>query len=343
MEILRILPILCLVIGVELNGNGNSRILNGQDSDVLPYQVFLFDLKGMMCGGSLIKPDLVLTAEHCADGNPINVTAGISNLQEKGEKRAVESIVKHETADLALLKVHPPFEESDKIKPIQINDVFNNLDGKEVLISGWGRTTTANPSRTSQLQALNMIIKNEDVPSKFIYDGIISMLSSEGKGSCFGDSGGPAVLKGKDDLLVGVASAGTSLDANMQEIDHPTRDTVCGKDANNGKQWPYMLSFYVDVFEYADWIKDKINKNNGSGEECYDIWNLKRCTKKKRQEQCYRRRIAKHCKKTCDSCHEKEACEDRIATNRCEKKKAKGKCDKKRTQKRCQMTCGLCD
>merc|ERR1712126_649962 len=87
------------------------------------------------------------------------------------------------------------------------------------------------------------------------------------------------------------------------------------------------------------WADTTSSTAAGSGEECYDIWNLKRCTKKKRQEQCYRRRIAKHCKKTCDSCHEKEACEDRIATNRCEKKKAKGKCDKKRTQKRCQMTC----
>ena len=43
-----------------------------------------------------------------------------------------------------------------------------------------------------------------------------------------------------------------------------TRETVCGKDANNGKQWPYQLTAYVDVFEYADWIKGKINEINGS-------------------------------------------------------------------------------
>ena len=42
-----------------------------------------------------------------------------------------------------------------------------------------------------------------------------------------------------------------------------TRETVCGKDANNGKQWPYQLSNYVDVFKYADWIKNQTNKING--------------------------------------------------------------------------------
>ena len=39
---------------------------------------------------------------------------------------------------------------------------------------------------------------------------------------------------------------------------------MCGKDANNGKQWPYMRSNYVDVFKHADWIKEKTNKINGS-------------------------------------------------------------------------------
>ena len=75
-------------------------------------------------------------------------------------------------------------------------------------------------------------------------------------------------LKENDDVLVGVASfvAAADADQNLMEKcktegqrDCWTRETVCGKDANNGKQWPYQLSGYVDVFEYADWIKGKIN------------------------------------------------------------------------------------
>jgi len=263
MEILRTLPILCLAIGVELKGHGNSRILNGQDSNVLPYQVFL-DFHGSMCGGSLIKPDWVLTAEHCLSGNPVTVRAGISNLKEKGEKRVVPvvSIFKHDYTDLALLKIDPPFEESDKIKPIQINDVHEDLNGKEVLISGWGKTTTST-SASPQLQAVNLTV-NSKFKSVEYKDEMISMVSSEGKGSCLGDSGGPAVLEGKDDLLVGVSSSVCGLNSNKKCIKR-TRETVCGKDANNGKQWPYMLSNYVDVFKHADWIKEKTNKINGLG------------------------------------------------------------------------------
>ena len=78
----------------------NGRILNGQDSDVLPYQVKL-----NACGGTIIALDWVLTAQHCVVVDmdrgdftkiPDTVLAGISNIggKEAAQRRnvPVESI-----------------------------------------------------------------------------------------------------------------------------------------------------------------------------------------------------------------------------------------------------------
>ena len=88
---------------------------------------------------------------------------------------------------MALLRIDPPFELNEKIQPIEINDVHEDLVGKEVLISGWGATTTNRDPK--QLSSLKIKITDpEEIPGKNPEE--IHMLSSNGQGACFGDSGG---------------------------------------------------------------------------------------------------------------------------------------------------------
>ena len=75
-------------------------------------------------------------------------------------------------------------------------------------------------------------------------------------------SKGPAVLKGNQDKLVGVASNGNS-GFSLKEIFDETEKT-CGPLANDGKgYWHVHISNYIDVARYSNWIKNTIEKNKG--------------------------------------------------------------------------------
>jgi len=320
MRVLCTIPFLLLAISAESKVDGGYRILNGQPSRILPYQVRLIG-----CGGTLIALDWVLTAKHCVvknwekkdfRPNPDTVWAGIANLKNKQRAAIrnvpVSSIILHDSADLALLRIDPPFEENDDIKPIQINDIKRNLKGKYVLISGWGSTTTKSPS-TNQLQSVSLkVTKQAIMPPP--YGEVIQMLSSKGKGACYGDSGGPAVLTGYVDLLVGISSAIATYDSNKQLI-NVKEPNHCGRHANNGVgYWPYQESSYVDVFVYANWIKNKMKNPTG---ECFDVnpeacssykrrfglpWFKHYCRDNRAHDYFGKKPLGKYCAKECGTC-----------------------------------------
>ena len=98
---------------------------------------------------------------------------------------------------MALLEIDPPFEENDKIKPIKINDVYEDLVGKEVLISGWGMTTTNRHPKQLSSQKIK-ISDPEEIPWISRGDWHIHMLSSNGEGACSGDSGGNNAIQLKN-------------------------------------------------------------------------------------------------------------------------------------------------
>jgi len=238
-------------------GNGNGRILNGIDSDVLPYQV---KLSG--CGGTIIQLDWVLTAKHCVvrdfEGGdftrqPETVWAGISNTNNKeaAQRRdiSIESVFLHDSADLALLKLDPPLEQSDRVWPIKLNDAYGNMIGKEVLISGWGDTT--NEWGPDQLKKAVMRVKDQKLDtSGFEFGHELNLWSPDGIGACFGDSGGPAVISYNScprcEVLVGVASHV-----------RPGCGPSVRPEVNNGAR----SSYYIDVFHYIDWIDETIHKD----------------------------------------------------------------------------------
>ena len=75
-----------LIVLAKLNENslGNNRIIGGNEVPArrFSYTVSLADSFGSFCGGSVIAPDVILTAAHCQGGN-YNIIVGRHDLSDE--------------------------------------------------------------------------------------------------------------------------------------------------------------------------------------------------------------------------------------------------------------------
>lgn len=132
------------------------RIVNGTTSSIeaIPFQVSLQVHEGHSCGGAILNANTILTAAHCFDllseYNPIDrwsVRVGSSYLQRDGSLHQVVEAKIHEQFvsetldyDIALIKVEPPIEFSEAVRPVVVASNRDELHAGDVVqVSGWGR------------------------------------------------------------------------------------------------------------------------------------------------------------------------------------------------------------
>ena len=234
-----------------------ARIVNGEPATVeeFPYIVSLGHLhyvttegwsRGHMCGGTLIAPDLVLTAAHCVQDRETGLThPGIlvvgrpdasGLLGNITDERLIESIHVHPqyapstfSYDAALLRLRTPFPDAKTLTPAESSAAWPG--GTLARIAGWGVTQVGNGAASSRLMAGSVhSIPDEACGSDrwFDVDGMSfqgydsgfraeSMLCAIGVNAqgavdtCQGDSGGPLVAGSGDTVrLVGITSWGFS-------------------------------------------------------------------------------------------------------------------------------------
>ena len=162
------------------------------------------------CSGTLIAPDLVLTAGHCAkafSASEIKVFFGATlpkSTADEGLVQVAESLVNPDYDrdvsrfnDVALLKLQKSapvgFEPVSILEPSYVLKA-----GAEILLAGYG-VVQDNPDyvRTLVLNLVRVHVAEVDEDNKIIVTD-----QNSGHGACAGDSGGPSYLESDSGLLV---------------------------------------------------------------------------------------------------------------------------------------------
>ncbi len=209
-------------VGTTSDSTSQNGIVHGKNikgSDELGKSVVaLVGKKGqgqVLCTGTIIAPDTVLTAAHCVSEDIEKLTLVFAprikgvrseNLREATSAMANPLWMKSEDpgeGDIAL--VHFAGGLPEGYAPVQLASPNLELkNGTEVTMIGYGVTNGLEHKGAGLLRQTQSTIVGEKSPSEFVTDGHKSSV-------CFGDSGGPAfALENGQQVQWGVAHSVSS-------------------------------------------------------------------------------------------------------------------------------------
>ncbi|MGH3053375.1 MAG: S1 family serine peptidase [Gaiellaceae bacterium] len=192
------------------NTTAGVRIFGGSEApeNSRPYLAAIYREGGggFMCGGSLIAPEWILTAAHCAD-DAFTVYMGLQNrdTDPNFEKFGIVRKIKHPynnpdtlDYDFALLNI----DGSSAYSPVHLNSDPNMPTENQWLSAvGWG-LTESNETSIVPLEANEQDLSNDacNTLGELILPVTDSMMCAWASGitECHGDSGGPLVDQGQD-------------------------------------------------------------------------------------------------------------------------------------------------
>ncbi|XP_065366484.1 chymotrypsin-2-like [Calliphora vicina] len=200
-----------------------TRIIGGSEATegLLPYQVSIQNTFGEhVCGGAIIAPEWILTAGHCSEWPKqyLKVVTGTVNWTKPDAEYLVEDMKVHclhdkpmYHNDIALIRLNKPIVYNERTQPIKMAHSNTLKEGDKLTLSGWGSIKVWGRS-PDMLHTVDLSYMEHDKCSKkvknsaWLGEGHICTDTSEGKGACHNDSGGPLV--DENNMLVGVVNWG---------------------------------------------------------------------------------------------------------------------------------------
>lgn len=248
-----------LLLGLANLGEGlaASRIVGGNDADPERFSYFTTlyrsDIRSseFTCGGSLIAPDVVLSAAHCIDESvPINYVV-VNNTSHEGTnpfghvRQIIDTIV-HPSwdpvtlrNDLMLLILAEPVD----VEPIPYSRHFPAITVLDTLqILGLGRLEDGGSLPGTLQEAQVGLSDFDDCDVAYSDGGLLSFLTGlsessqfcaagPGIDSCQGDSGGPLILSSSSDTNTDVQLGLVSFGSGCAQAKFP------------GKSWAHAPNF----------------------------------------------------------------------------------------------------
>lgn len=212
MNSLILVPVLASLASIEAPVVGGTSVAENDFPDVV-----LVVASHSLCSGTLVAPDVVLTAGHCIGDAPKQILIGSVDYSEPGgEFIAVKSAIAYpdweHRYDVGVLVL----EHAASATPRAIAKGCRIAAHSKVRVVGFGLTSASGTGSNSRLHQAMLAIDdptcaNDPACAPAIAPGGEFTAGGDGTDSCFGDSGGPLFMA---DALIGVVSRGVGTTAS---------------------------------------------------------------------------------------------------------------------------------